>query len=110
MRYEIINPSDKCYIYAEDVRIARIVCVLLGNGMYGLVDEQGNVVMHVFEELDIPQEKISDFVNQYAAEIASVLESFEYEGERTSLNNIGRRASVLADAFRKVRPNAEQSN
>ena len=103
MRYEIINPSDKCYIHADDVRIARIVCVLLGNGMCGLVDEQGNVAMHVFEELEIPQEEISDFVNQHAAEIATVLESFEYEGERTSLNNIGRRASVLADAFRKVK-------
>lgn len=43
MKYEIINPSDKCFITSDDERLAEIVCVMLGNGSYGLKDENGNI-------------------------------------------------------------------
>ena len=52
MKYEIINPSDKCFITSDDERLAEIVCVMLGNGSYGLKDENGNTVLCVLEPLD----------------------------------------------------------
>ncbi len=100
-KYEIINPSDKCFIHADDEMCAKVVCTLLGNGWYGLKDENGAAVMLLFEEA-IPAEEVSDFVMKNAAQITTVLESFSYEEERTSLNDIGERARVLAAAFRKV--------
>ena len=35
MKYEIINPSDKCFITAHDERLAKIACAVLGQGWYG---------------------------------------------------------------------------
>lgn len=41
MLYEIINPSDRCYISAyisaDDETLAIAACILLGNGTYGLM-------------------------------------------------------------------------
>lgn len=106
MKYEIINPSDKCYIYAEDVRLAKVACALLGGGWYGLKDEQGEAVMNVFEAIDesigVPVDQLKEFTNGHAAELAVVFRSFEYAGERTSLNHIGKKAESYAVAFERI--------
>ena len=41
MIYEIINPSDPYTMVCKDVRIAQAAGLLLGNGKYGLRDEDG---------------------------------------------------------------------
>lgn len=40
MYYEIINPSDKCFFFAESYRIAGLVTVLLGSGQYSAQPEE----------------------------------------------------------------------
>ena len=46
--YEIINPSDKCFVSAERDEVAAIVGLLLGNGMYGMRDGQRVVLPIIF--------------------------------------------------------------
>lgn len=48
MIYEVINPSDPVTLEAEDVEVAQVVCLLLGNGAYALRDEDGKEVMPLF--------------------------------------------------------------
>lgn len=103
MRYEIINPSDKCYIHADDVRLAQIAGVYLGDGMYGLEDENGKMVLHIFsglEALEMDANECRAFLRSHWEDLAKVFESFEYAGERTSMNNIGAKAEKLAKACR----------
>lgn len=103
MRYEIINPSDKCYIHADDVRLAQIAAIYLGGGMYGLEDETGLPVLHIFqgaEALGMSDEETAAYMQSHWEDLAKVFESFEYAGERTSMNNIGAKAEKLAQACR----------
>lgn len=102
MRYEIINPSDKCYIYADDVRLAQIACIYLGQGMYGLEDENGKTVLHIFEDQvsGMTDEECVAYIQSHWEDLAKVFESFEYAGKRTSMNNIGAKAEKLAQACR----------
>lgn len=99
-KYEIINPSDKCFIYAEDVRLAKTACILLGQGWYGLQDENGEQVMGILETfgsaLEIEEAKVGQFIAEHKKELAKVFRSFEYADRRTSLNNIADRARNYA--------------
>lgn len=55
MYYEIINPSDKCFFKADDLKIAGLVTVILGNGQYGAEpEEEGapNVPLFLFGGFD----------------------------------------------------------
>lgn len=45
MLFEVINPSDSVTLEAEDVDVARAVCLLLGEGKYALNDENGEEVL-----------------------------------------------------------------
>ena len=45
MIYDIINPSDDVTIETDDLDVARAVCLFLGEGKYGLNDEEGNEAM-----------------------------------------------------------------
>lgn len=102
-KYEIINPSDECFIYADDVRLAKIACAYLGSGYYGLRDENGEAIMHPFEDIETATEmkesEIKKFIDDNKIALAKVFRSFEYKGERTSLNNIGARAEQIAEAM-----------
>lgn len=111
MRYEIINPSDKCYIHADDVRLAKLAGIYLGKGMYGLEDESGKPVLHIFqgdEALGMSDSEIKDFIQSRWEDLAKVFESFEYAGERTSLNNIGALAEGYAKACRNKIKDAKE--
>lgn len=105
MRYEIINPSDRCFIRAEDVRLAQVAVAYLGRGMYGLADENGESVYHIFADLQntlkMTEEETVSFITAHWNELAEVFESFEYASERTSLNNIGAKAERLAKFARE---------
>lgn len=109
MKYEIINPSDRCFISAEDVRFAKIAGIMLGNGLYGLQDENGETVLHIFESfegaLGLDSDQVREFIYGNAEKMAEVFESFEYAGERTSLNNIEAKAQGIA---KLIRQKAEQ--
>lgn len=103
MKFEIINPSDKCYISSENEKVAKFCCLLLGDGKYGLDNANtGETVFHIYlfgmsDEVIIEEfgEPLNLFLEHNKKQIAECFRSFEYAGERTSLNNIGARASVF---------------
>ena len=103
-KYEIINPSDKCYIYSDNLRVAKFCCLLLGNGRYGLTDCETNETAFGFYFFGISDKAIieefgstlQEFLENNTAEIVECFKSFEYPYERKSFNNIGARASSLA--------------
>lgn len=111
LRYEIINPSDKCFILADDERLAIIACALLGNGMYGMINEKEETVLPPFVPVDVilnlTEDAINRLINNHSSELADVFESFCYESERTSLNDLEAKAKKYAEALRKRGDNNE---
>lgn len=108
MRYEIINPSDKCFISSENEKVACFCNLLLGDGLYGPQREDGSTAdnIHLFEysEEQINKDYEGDFKKfseVHSKEIIECFKSFEYPSERTSLNNIGEKAKELAELFEK---------
>ncbi len=105
MKFEIINPSDKCFITAHDERLAIIACTVLGQGWYGLRYQDGDTVMYPLqplgEALCVGEDEIKTIIDENRNELADVFASFEYENERTSLNDIGATAIAYAKALRK---------
>lgn len=103
MKYEIINPSDKCFIEAESDTVAALVGNALGNGYYGVRDENGKAVLHIMqsvsEAVNMTEDELSAFIDSHHREIRKAFESFRYASERTSLNNIEARAQAYARAF-----------
>lgn len=102
-KYEIINPSDKCFIYAADERLAKIACAVLGNGWYGLKDENGETVISIMESLNdalgMTDEEIQRLIDENKIELSKVFLSIEYAYERTSLNDIESRSKAIGKAL-----------
>ena len=136
--YEIHNPSDPYTLRASDPAVAAVACLFLGEGSYGLSDEDGNRTCPIFLLGGNPDTwlkdaygvSIDDVATKRSCELADVLDSVligslsdrreldeackymteeaaekfrdaRHDRQRTSLNNIGRRAKSLAAHFRK---------
>lgn len=108
--WEIINPSDECYISGEGEALAA-AGVVLGRGKYALKAEDGTEALPLFlfggeKALDEWWRKtygrsFNDYLDTKPwAAIADVLETFRYAGERSSMNNIGNAAKVYAKSMR----------
>lgn len=77
MIYEIINPSDPYTMAAKNPQVAKFCNILLGNGLYGLKDEEGNKVLGiVFTDEELEEilkkefgEDISEFMKTHKDEI-----------------------------------------
>lgn len=108
-KYEIVNPSDKCFLTAPTLLVAALAVALLGDGKYGLKDhETGETAVPLFifgghdewfqSQFGSTFEQLLDtFTHPDAAMLlAAALQSVEYAGERGSLNNIKARADQLA--------------
>lgn len=90
MIYEIANPCDAVTIEAEDSVLAAVAVVVLGNGTYGLYDEDERVVLPIFllekpeklvawlTEHGIDSNKMDDFYAKNGEEVAKILESVVY--------------------------------
>jgi hypothetical protein len=88
--YDIVNPSDAVTIEAGDSVLASIAIIVLGNGQYGLYDEDGRTVLGIFA-LSTPEKliewlrdngvedtKMDEFYAKNGDEIATILESIVY--------------------------------
>lgn len=108
-KYEIVNPSDKCFLTSPSLLLAAVAICLLGEGSYALTDtETGEkaVPLFLFGGHDaFFQEKfgitLNDAIGQCTApenapQLAEVLQSVEYDSKPGSLNNIKDRADQLA--------------
>ena len=90
MIYEILNPSDAVTIEAEDSLLASVVVIILGEGAYGLYDEDDRAVVPIFRFSDpeklirwlsdngITAEKMDEFYAKNGEEMATILESVVY--------------------------------
>lgn len=105
--YEIINPSDKCFLTGAGEPLAA-ACLFLGRGRYALRDKAGNegCPLFLFGGHDVWwQETFGRTFDAYMNtkpynEIAVVLETFRYDGQRSSLKNIGKAAKTTARSLR----------
>lgn len=109
-RYEIINPSDELFFDAPSLEIAAAVVVLLGQGQYGGEPVDGGERVPIFlfgghddwyrKHFDCTVDESLQRLDRIA--LAEAMESVALpEGrERTSLNDIARRARAYAQAFR----------
>ncbi len=105
MKYEVINPSDRCFITSDVPFAAAMACFLLGNGAYGLRDENDEKFITPFipieTQLEISPDDLPRFIDKHRTDIYNCLRSFEYSGEPTSCNDIGGRAKAYADNLEK---------
>ena len=101
MKYEIINPSDKVFITSDNELDAKIVCYYLGEGTYILENEKGELLTGFLNpNFGIEDEEVAKYISSHSRKIADVFDSLSYESERTSMNDIGKRAYAYAAAFR----------
>jgi len=119
VKYEIINPSDKCFLEHPDRKIAITACLVLGHGLYGLKDEQGETVLPILrfggaKEFLTEEFGSTDAYTHFLASnyegIADALESVHLDGEITSMNDIKKRAIDLCARFNKNRDSSPASD
>lgn len=79
--YKIENPSDAYTLKADDPKVAQMATLLLGQGAYGLTDEQDNTVLPIFllgggsEWLAREFGDHKTWIAEHLAELADCLES-----------------------------------
>jgi len=122
MRYEIINPSDKCFIKADSFMVACIANAILGGGKYGLkgTDNQNEMPIFIIGGFDewfkktFDKDFSVDLVAENYTDVCDCLSSVKYRGERTSTNNIKFRgqeySSFLKDKYSKNETIKEREN
>ena len=115
MRLEISNPSDKATIDCSNLLAARLAVLILSNGKYGIVDDEGGNGMPIFlfgGHDEWLQEKHGKNFEQAIKdtpriEIADALMSIKLDGERTSLNDFTERAHRMAELLVMQDSNSE---
>lgn len=114
MKFEIINPSDACTMYAPDLEVAAVAVSFLGDGKYpleGLDDAAGQgVPAFLFGGHDewfsskfgmSFQDTAEHVLNHRNEELATTLDSVTLRHTRSSMNDIAGRARSLAQAVRR---------
>lgn len=109
-RYEIINPSDECYLSGNDLEAVCAAGLMLGKGKYGINEVDGDEAMPIFlfgGHDEWWQGKFGHvfadyFVEKNYAAVAAVLKTFRYASTRSSMNNIGKAAKANAKALEAV--------
>ena len=89
MIFELVNPSDAVTFECEDVRVACVAVLVLGEGKYGLTDTKGDSVLPLFmfggmdpvnawfkEQHDI--DDVMEWMNAHLEEMATFLDSMVY--------------------------------
>ena len=106
MKYEIINPSDECYIESENETVACFCTLILGKGKYALHNDNDEAILpvvlgYVDEWVKNHIGDVEKFISEHIDEIIQCLRSVEYARERTSMNNIRGLAFAYADSIEK---------
>lgn len=110
LRFELINPSDPYTFTAPDLETAALAVVLLSRGQYGgkSLDGGNDVPIFLFgghnewftEKFGRTVQESLDHIAHEA--IAACLDTFTLgREERSSMNNIGKGAQMLAKALRE---------
>lgn len=115
MIWEIVNPSDACTIKGSE-SIAALAILLLGEGRYGMTGENGERPKgernplcflrgpNAAEEFSRAHfgRSLEDVLTDrnILGALQDALKTFRYVGNRSSMNNIGKRADGLAKGIR----------
>jgi len=111
MKFEIINPSDECYIEGDDFKTIAVATALLGEGAYGLRQVDGDLEMPVlcFAGFGDPNTWFKkqfnetfeqSFISINKNELKKAFLSVHLVRERSSLNDIVRYAKKLAEGLK----------
>jgi hypothetical protein len=102
MKYEIINPSDECYLEAPDDKTAIAAGLILGEGRYGLKSEDRTTTVlpvlffggakEFLKEAFGGEDEYGHFIATNYGPIGKALLSVGLPRERTSMNDISARA------------------
>lgn len=110
MKYELVNPSDEIYIDgAYDLPVLGAALALLGEGKYGLKNEQGKIIVPMWgiggheRWFSAHGTTLTNVLTEFPVQVAEALESLTYARRRTSVNDIGARAMRLAAYLRRER-------
>jgi len=106
MKFEIMNPSDKCFIEGDDFKNVCVATTILGEGFYGLQEVDGDLTMpplnftkgwfeNTFNQ-DI--ETILNEANKN--ELADIMSTVCLPSERSSMNDIKGLAEYYAKKLR----------
>jgi hypothetical protein len=115
MKYEIINPSDKCFLIAKSHAAAMTAVAIIGEGAYGVtcLDAEFNSGLGLFGDFPESAYKAAGIdppnaatmmnrleeIQEWNDEVAEVLKSVHLSGARSSLNDIVRHAHRYAEAL-----------
>ena len=110
MKYEIINPSDKCFMTCDDEKIVSAAVIFLGKGAFGCKaigqDTKSLPTLFIFggsinatwnDCFGVTFDQFMESPDVYE-KLAECFRTFEYAEERMSLNNIGLVAKMLEEA------------
>lgn len=106
LKFEIINPSDKCFIEGDNFKTVCVATAIVGAGQYGLEEIDGDLSMPVlifatgwFED-EFKQNIESAMAEVPKIDIAEVLDTVKLKGEQTSMNDIVGLAKRYVQAIR----------
>ncbi len=105
--YELINPSDAVYFDAPEPVVAACAAALVGEGAYDAKGPEGSVGGLLLFGMQPFTSRYGDFgvaMEQHRDAIKAALRSFRIKGKRSSLNDIVRRAKILAGETAEVTP------
>lgn len=114
--YELVNPSDAIIFDAISEKIAFLSVMFLSQRYAARDLETGEIAIGFYfmgissEEIDKQLgETLDTFVVKNFLDLANALHSFRYKTERSSMNEIVKRAHVLGDQLIKKygEPNAK---
>lgn len=119
MKYEIINPSDECYLEHPEQKVAITAGLVLGGGAYGLKSVEtcemalpilafGGAEEFLNKTFGGP-ESYALFVAENYRAISDALLSVSLPQERTSLNDIAGRAHSLGRTLAKKAQSREDT-
>lgn len=108
MRREISNPSDYATIDCTDKIAASIAIVIMGQGHYGIIDDEGDEGMPIFLFGGHDEWFKGKFGKSFEeaiettgiSRIADALDTIQLDGKRTSMNDFTARAHRLAKELR----------
>lgn len=110
MKYEIINPSDKCFMTCDDEKIVSAAVIFLGKGAFGCksieLEPKSLPTLFIFggdynatwkDRFGVTFDEFMGTPDVYK-KLAECFKTFEYAVSRTSLNDIGSAAKWLEES------------
>jgi hypothetical protein len=112
LKYEIVNPSDQCFLSSDDPKVVAACVAIMSEGAYGCKGEDGSSLPTMFifggdvnatwkDYFGITFDEFMKTDNVYGL-MADCFDTFYYSSERSSLNDIGAACKSMGKRCRAV--------